>query len=52
MARGGRRAGGKRGPDLAWDDGEESLATPPVSNKPQETFPVGLMTGMSTSTGY
>ncbi|KAI1617597.1 DNA-directed RNA polymerase III subunit C31 [Exophiala viscosa] len=38
MARGGRRGGGKRGPDLAWDD-EESLATPPVSNKPQETFP-------------
>lgn len=37
MSRGGR-GGGKRGPDLSWDD-EESLATPPVSNKPQETFP-------------
>ncbi|KAK4938592.1 DNA-directed RNA polymerase III subunit C31 [Elasticomyces elasticus] len=38
MARGGRRGGGKRGPDLSWDD-EESLATPPVSKKPEETFP-------------
>ncbi|KAK5271568.1 DNA-directed RNA polymerase III subunit C31 [Exophiala xenobiotica] len=37
MSRGGR-GGGKRGPDLSWDD-EESLDTPSVSNKPQETFP-------------
>ncbi|KAJ9647567.1 uncharacterized protein PV06_00278 [Exophiala oligosperma] len=34
----GRRGGGKRGPDLSWDD-EESLATPTVSNRPEETFP-------------
>ncbi|KAL6240548.1 DNA-directed RNA polymerase III subunit C31 [Rhinocladiella similis] len=34
----GRRGGGKRGPDLSWDD-EESVATPTVSNRPEETFP-------------
>jgi hypothetical protein len=38
MSRGGR-GGGKRGPDLSWDD-EEETATPLASNKPEEQFPV------------
>lgn len=40
MSRGGRKGGrgGRRGPDLSWDD-EESPPTP-VSNKPGPLFPV------------